>query len=296
MVRSLLYTWNGSKRAGAPAGDTPKMRSRPPRLMYSKASCTTRGLPVASMTTSNPRGIVRSTTSWSAGPGVAVTSAPSVRATSRRAGLRSTAATVEAPACFTAWRSKRPMGPAPKMSTSAPGVDHAGQRLDEGSLGEAHAGRKPVGVLRRGADVFRKPPVRRVPNGPPVLAEVPPVGPAEEAPAAEQGGIDGHGVPFLHGVHPVSRGGDDARHFVARDQGVRRGGELPLVDVHVGPANPARLDRDDHLTGAGGGDGEVLHHGFPGAFQHDGFHRRFPPSSSCIPRYLMAPIVSPRTS
>src|SRR5579883_2297312 len=106
MVRSLLYTWNGSKRAGAPAGDTPKMRSRPPRLMYSKASCTTRGLPVASMTTSNPRGIVRSTTSWSAGPGVAVTSAPSVRATSRRAGLRSTAATVEAPACFTAWRSE----------------------------------------------------------------------------------------------------------------------------------------------------------------------------------------------
>ena len=128
-------------------------------------------------------------------------------------------------------------------------VHRAGQRLDERALRVVHAVRDAVGVGRGHRHVLGECAVHGVADGVPVRAQVAPPAAARRAVPAEQRRVHGHPLAIPPAWrHPGAAGHHPAGELVPGNDRVRRGRELAVGDVHVGPADAAHAHLDDQLT------------------------------------------------
>src|SRR3569833_291215 len=135
---------------------------------------------------------------------------------------------------------------------AAHAVHRAGDGLDQRTLLPGLRVGHAVAGGRRDGDVLGEGAVDGVAGGAPVRAEVAVAGAARAAVAAEQRRVDRDAVADLPLARHVRAELDDfPGELVPGDDGIRRGREVPVGDVQVGPADPARCDLDDDLAFSG---------------------------------------------
>src|ERR1700688_4170129 len=98
-----------------------------------------------------------------------------------------------------------------------------------------------------------------------------PAEPADAAGVSEPG--DSHAVADPVRPDVAADEVDAADDFVARNDGIFDAGKLPIDDMKVGPANPARTHRDANFSVAGDGIGALPHlKSHPRSRQHHRAH------------------------
>ena len=173
----------------------------------------------------------------------------------------------------------RPIVPAPTTSTDSPtrggATAMACTAQDSGSTTAASGKDRCSGMwwqLVAGTATYSAAAPLTVSPVAPQLSQRFPRHAAPAAVTAEQGGVDGHPVPFGDEVHPATDRDDLTGELVAGHDGERRGREQPGGDVQVGSADSHRADPDDDLAGSGRRVGDLAHMDLVGLVDHSSAH------------------------
>jgi hypothetical protein len=135
--------------------------------------------------------------------------------------------------------------------------------------------RQPVRVDGGNGDVLGERAGGRIADRGPVLAQVVPARPAVPAVAAEQRRVDRDPVAHRQAERGVDIGGDVGDRpgeLVAGGDRVRGRRELPVHDVDVRTAHPARFHLDDDLPRSRCRVRHLCHAKAAGTVEHDGPH------------------------